>query len=230
MPLQHLFWTYVEVDRLADAELPAKDMARIARTKLGTENVWYSRATNCLVLADEYQKKYEQAEPLLREWLAITKKQSGADSIAYSNLLARLANNLVEQRKCAEAQTLVEQALQVIKAKKGSDESANEISLLYPMNVQALVYRGTNRLSEAVALHEENVRRARTRLGATNVTTGIYMGYLAATYQQAGRASEAIPLYEEALRLTEKNLFLLSYRRDWKQQLDAAHQAAAKSK
>jgi S1-C subfamily serine protease len=64
-------------------------------------------------------------------------------------------------------------------------------------------YQQVGRLADALALHQEAVKRSKAKLGPDHPTTLQAMQYLAWAYQSAGRLADALPLAEQTLKLSK---------------------------
>ena len=89
-----------------------------------------------------------------------------------------------------------------MKAKLGTDAEET----LTTMGNLASTYQAAGRLSDAITLMEETLKRMRAKLGADHPYSLATMNSLAWAYQEAGRIDDAMPLFEESVRLEKTKL------------------------
>ena len=76
------------------------------------------------------------------------------------------------------------------------------------MNNLALAYGAAGRLTDALALHEETLKRRQAKLGPDHSDTLTAMNNLAVAYRAAGRLADALSLHEETLKRRQAKLGL----------------------
>jgi tetratricopeptide (TPR) repeat protein len=143
-----------------------------------------------------------EAEPPMREALALREKALGREHIHVSTLLNNLANLLGETGSHAEAESLLREAITVGEKTFGREHPIVATRLC---NLADLFY-ATGRHSEAEPLFREALAIDENALGRQHPTVAIDLGNLANLLSETGRRAEAEPLLLEALAIDHKML------------------------
>ncbi|HEY9802257.1 MAG TPA: tetratricopeptide repeat protein [Leptolyngbyaceae cyanobacterium] len=166
------------------------------QTQLGLEKYL---ATSLNHLAGLYysQGRYSQAEPLLIQTLALTRKLLGEEHPDVANSLNNLAVLYRSQGRYSEAEPLYVQALALKRQLLGEENLDVALSL----NNLALLYDSQGRYSEAEPLYIQALALRRKLQGEEHPEVALSLNNLAALYHSQGRYSQAEPLYIQALAL-----------------------------
>jgi tetratricopeptide (TPR) repeat protein len=146
------------------------------------------------------QGKYEQAEPLFKQALAIREQRLGVDHPDTATALDNLALLYYTQGKYGQAEPLFKQALAIREQRLGVDhpdtaESLNSLASLYL--IQEKYEQAEPLFKQALAIREQ-------RLGVDHSDTARSLNHLAALYNDQGKYEQAEPLYTRALAIQEK--------------------------
>jgi tetratricopeptide (TPR) repeat protein len=145
---------------------------------------------------------YAEAEPLLKDALAIGEKTLGSEHPDVATWLGNLGHLYRTTGHYAEAEPLFREALAISKKMIGDKypDIATSLSSL------ALIYCDLGRYAEAEPLLREALIIAEETLGYEHPIIGIRLKNLANLYRVTGRYSEAEPLYKKSLTIGEKTL------------------------
>ena len=146
--------------------------------------------------------RYQEAEPLLKEALAIRRKRLGNDHPSVAQSLNNLAVLYYETGRYQEAEPLYKEALAIYRKLFGNDHPDVARSL----NNLAVLYKATGRYQEAEPLYKEALAIYRKTLGNDHPLVAQSLNNLALLYSDTGRYQEAEPLYKEALAIYRKRL------------------------
>jgi tetratricopeptide (TPR) repeat protein len=150
----------------------------------------------------EARRQYAEAEPLLREALAIGEKRDGVDHPDTSNLLHTLANICRDQKKYEEAEPLYQRALAIRESTLGLEDLRTAATL----NNLALLYMDQSKHEEAEPLLQRVQAIYEKILGVEHPDVAALLNDLAKLYYDQGKDVEAEPLYRRALRIWEQAL------------------------
>jgi len=132
-------------------------------------------------------KRYDEAEPIFREVLAVRERTVGDSHDRTRNSLNNLGLVLSLQNKLDEAEVLYRRALTVERKLLGDDH----IDVLALVHNLAGVERKRGNLAQAETLHRDAVERASRTLGDDRPEPGLFRVGLAQTLQLRGRPDEA---------------------------------------
>ena len=160
----------------------------------------------------ESQGRYEEAEPLYVDALAMGQRLLGEAHPDVATSLNNLAALYYSQGRYEEAEPLYRDALAMSQRLLGEAHPAVATSL----NNLALLYRSQGRYEEAEPLYLEALAMSKQLLGEAHPDVATSLNNLALLYDSQGRYGDAEPLYLEALAMR-------------KQLLGEAHPAVASS-
>jgi tetratricopeptide (TPR) repeat protein len=146
--------------------------------------------------------RYQDAEPLLQQSLAIRRQQLGADHPDVATSLNNLALLYQAQGRYREAEPLQQQALAIRREQLGEDhpDVANSLNSL------ALLYLFQGRYGEAEPLYQQALAIRRQQLGEDHPLVATSLNNLAGLYRVQGRYGEAEPLQQQALAIRREQL------------------------
>jgi tetratricopeptide (TPR) repeat protein len=152
----------------------------------------------------EEREQDEEAEPLLREALAIGEKRYGVDHPDTSELLHALAVLYRDQGKEEEAEPLLQRALAIRESTLGPEHPRTAQTL----NSLAVLYRNQGKEEEAEPLLQRALAIIEKTLGSEHPDTAQMLNSLAVLYRNQGKEEEAEALYQRALAIRERTLGL----------------------
>ncbi len=181
--------TALALQRLADGALAELPLARLgaART-LGTI---YFR-----------QRRYDEAEPVLKRALAISKEAFGNDEMAVGACLNSLALVYHSQGRYDDAKPLYEQSLAIAEKQLGKTHP----SVAAALGSLAELHSEQGRLSDAEPMLERALAINEQTLGKDHPQTALSLHNLAKLHEKQGHFAEAEPLHRRALSILEKAL------------------------
>ncbi len=163
------------------------------------------RARAQLGLAELYsiEGAYEDAEPLLREGLAVLTKVQGEQNLETLKAMEDLGLNLFDQGQMAEAEQLLRHAVKLEQQEVGEPPHPQFANLLN--NLAYLLHaRGEN--EEAGLLFQRSLEMNKKLLGDSHPTIAIGLNNLAFLQQDRGNYAEAERLYREAIAMNRELL------------------------
>jgi tetratricopeptide (TPR) repeat protein len=143
-----------------------------------------------------------EAEPLLREGLALGEKALGREHIDIAACLNNLASLLFETVRHTEAEQLYREAIAIGEKTLGREHPDVAIRL---SNLAGL-FQNTARHTEAEALYREAIAIGEKTLGREHPNVAIWLNNLAGLFRDTDRDVEAEALYREAITTGEKTL------------------------
>lgn len=149
-----------------------------------------------------HQGRYEEAEPLFEQVLAIWRKHLGGNHINVATSISNLALLYAAQGRYEEARPLFEQSLSI----KRAQTVENPLDVAIGLNNLASVYMREGRHEEAEQLIEEFLSISRRRLGEEHPDVAHGLNNLAGLYMREDRYEEAEQLVEESLSIFRKRL------------------------
>ena len=148
------------------------------------------------------QKRYDEAEPLFREALQLSREVLGPHHPRTLNNMNGLAFLYHAQGRYNEAEPLYRELLQLCREVLGPRHRAT----LAILNNLASLYYDQGHYDKAEPLYRETLQLHREILGPRHPDTLIYVDNLALLYHAQGRYDETEPLYREALQLRREVL------------------------
>jgi tetratricopeptide (TPR) repeat protein len=143
-----------------------------------------------------------EAEPLLREGLALGEKTLGREHAAVSNFLNNLASLLIDTGGHAEAETHLREAITISEKTFGREHPTVAIQL---GNLAGL-FRATRRYTEAEPLYREALAIHENAFGRQHPRVATVLSNLANLLSSLRRHAEAEALLYEALAIDQKML------------------------
>lgn len=143
----------------------------------------------------EQAGRVREAEPLIREGLAMRERLHGPDHPLTGEALSLLAYTLVKSGRSAEGEPHARRSLDIWRQHP-------ELEPLWESpKTLATIYKNTGRLDEAVALFQEELDTFRALLGHTHPIIANCLDNYGYTLAQAGRDTEAEPILLEGLAM-----------------------------
>ena len=178
------------------------DLIKAAIEQSGEGSHEHATALNEHGLTLNATGRHEEAEPLYREALDITRDSLGPKHPETGTSLNNLAALLETTGRYEEAEPLYREALQITRDSLGPKHPETGTHL----NNLAGLLRYTGRCEQAEPLYREALDITRDSLGPKHPETGTSLNNLAALLNATGRYVEAEPLYCEALDIFEAAL------------------------
>jgi serine/threonine protein kinase/tetratricopeptide (TPR) repeat protein len=171
----------------------------LRRATLGSEHPDTASAMQSLAEAYRELARFDDAESLHREALAV-KRRGGSATAAVATSLNDLGLTLSERGKYAEAEPLLREAIDVWRraAPGGSPEVA------VGLNNLAQTLRQQGRLDDAAAALDEAIAIRRQRFGNDHPLLAHVLGHLGQVRNAQGDLARAEPLLREALGIRRK--------------------------
>ncbi len=171
----------------------------LQRTTAGPEHLDTAAAMEDLAEAYRELARYDEAEQLHRDALAL-KRSLGASPSALASSLNNLGLTLSERGKYAEAEPLLREAVQTWQASGGA---ASEY-LAVGLNNLASVLRQQGRLDDAIPLLEQAIAIRRQRFGNGHPALAQALGQLGQVLNAKGELAAAEPMLREALQIRQR--------------------------
>ncbi len=152
--------------------------------------------------SQKYQCRYNEAEPLYQQALAMSQQLLGEQHLDTANSLNSLAELYYVQGRYSEAEPLYQQALATRQQPPGRQHHDIAISL----NNLAGLYQSQGRYSEAEPLYQQALAMNQQLLGEQRPYVAASLNNIAELYRNQGRYSEAEPLYHQALAMQQQSL------------------------
>lgn len=145
--------------------------------------------------------RYDQAEPLFRQVLAVMEKTDDANQ---QTIVALTRNGLgvicLGTNRYAEAESLLKQALTAFENNLGADHPRVAVSLIF----LATVYMATNQYDEAESVIKRSTAMLETASGEAHALISLPLLHRAILYRATGRYSESEPLFKRSLTVAEQ--------------------------
>ena len=168
----------------------------------GKDSSAYATQLNNLASVVNAQGRFEEAEGLFREALAIDRATIGERHPEYATHLNNLASVVREQGRLEEAEGLFREALEIDRATIGEGHPDYAIHL----NNLADVVQAQGRFEEAEGLYREALAIDRATIGEGHPDYATRLNNLASVVQAQGRFEEARPLFKQALTVFKATL------------------------
>jgi CHAT domain-containing protein/tetratricopeptide (TPR) repeat protein len=179
----------------------AERMVAMAKARFGENAPHYAMALNALAMDLEALNRDPEAEPPLRNALAINQKNFGPDNPRGAVLLQRLAMLLKRLNRLPEAEVLARRAMAIHEKNPGGNPSA----IAQDLNVLAQILTGMNMLAEAEPLTRRAMAISERIHGRDNPHMAILLNTLASLLAKTNRQAEAERVYRRALAIVEKS-------------------------
>jgi tetratricopeptide (TPR) repeat protein len=199
---------YFDLQLHHKAEAMARHTLEMARADLGDENIFVADALLQLGRELKYRRAFDEAEPVIRQSIAMQRKLRGADSTREATLLCSLSDILRHQadirgdraKQLAEAESAARESLAISRKRLGND--SNEAAWALLALSQALQHQQKYPESEA-AIREAHAMRVRLH-GHEHPFTAIDLKFLGQTLMHQGKLDEAEKCVRESLAVSEK--------------------------
>ncbi len=142
---------------------------------------------------------YNEAEPLMKQALAIDEARLGKDHPKVAIRLNNLALLYQATNRLAKAEPLFKRALAIDEASFGKDHP----NVATRLNNLAILYQATNRMAEAEPLKKRALAIWEKSLGENHPQVATALNNLAMLYYATNRFSEAEPMFKQALAIDE---------------------------
>lgn len=179
--------------------------ARICATLVKQWNMAFEGAAQLLNRAGVYlhmRAQYAEAEPLLKQSLAIREQILGPQHADVALSLCCLAELYQDQGRPDQAETLYRRSLSICEQHLGPGHPAMEAIL----NALALFYRQQGNYAEGEALARRALTIRERALGPEHPEVATILNVLALLCEHQGKYTEAEMLYERALEIREQSL------------------------
>lgn len=188
---------YRRVDHFDDAESHLKAAYDFRRETLGEEHEDTLDSANELarVYFKQGERRYNEANRLLRETLEICRRIISQDQPLILDVMSNLALVCKEQKKYDEARNLYEEVVEIRKDTIGEEHE----DTLNSMNGLAGLYSHMGRLDDAARLHEVVLEIRRRVLDPNHRYTLNSMSNLGGVYTLQDRYDDAEKLLKEAI-------------------------------
>ncbi len=171
------------------------------QSKLGLEGDFASTISSLAYLY-YLQGRYNQAEPLFRQALELSKRLLGENHPDVAANLDNLAELYESQGRYDQAEPLLLQALELRKRLLGEEHPDVATSL----NNLAVLYGSQGRYDQAEPLYLQALELRKRLLGEDHPDVATSLNNLAVLYRSQRRYDQAEPLYLQALELRKRLL------------------------
>ena len=137
-----------EFGRWDTAEPSRRDLAANSKSKAGADSVQYAGELNMLGLNLLHQQKDAEAEPVLRNCLAIIEKKQ-PNNFATFNIQSLLGSSLLGQKKYADAEPLLLQGYEGMKKRAATMPPQAQSALTASLERIVQLYEATGQQEEA---------------------------------------------------------------------------------
>lgn len=174
----------------------------LEQARAGDDQIALARVLNDYALTLNSAGRYDEAEPLYREAMAIVEKTLGKEHPSYAASLNNLAGLHKATGRYDEAEPLFRDAMAITGATLGKEHPSYAGSL----NNLALLLDTTGRSDEAEPLFREAMAITGATLGKEHPTYATNLNNLAVLYASTQRFDKALPLMEQALAIRQAAL------------------------
>ena len=172
------------------------------RELLGPAHPKIANTLNNLGVLLSKRERFREAEPLLRESLAMARKLHGDQHPTVATGMGQLGNTLARQGRHDEAEPLYVEALAIRRASLAPGHPHIAVSL----NQLANLYREQHDFARAEPLYHEAIAASSESVGAEHHWTVAMTGNLGMMYLLAERPGDAEEALREVLRIHLKTL------------------------
>jgi len=199
---------YFDLQLHRKAEKLARHTLEMARASIGEENLVVADALLQRGRALTYLRNFDEAEPVIREAIAMQRKLRGKNSIREATLLCSLSDTLRHQaeirgdraKQLAEAESAARASLAICRQRLGNDNDDTAWSLL----ALSLALQSQHRYPEfEAAIREAHAIRVRL-YGDEHPFTAIDLKFLGQALLHQGKLEEAEKCVRESLAVSEK--------------------------
>lgn len=146
--------------------------------------------------------KYDEAQPLSEQALAIREKAVGPDNLDLANILDQLAIVLSVKADYAKAEPLFQRALKI----RETEHGANHPDVAFSLNNLALFYQFQGEYEKAASLFQRAIDTFEIALGPEDTTLAHPLNNLGLLYFYMGDYAQAERLLRRSLSIREKFL------------------------
>ncbi|MEW6498618.1 MAG: tetratricopeptide repeat protein, partial [Cyanobacteriota bacterium] len=168
----------------------------------GEEHPHVADCLNNLANLYESQGRYDQAELLHIQALALRKRLLGEEHPAVAQSLNNLALLYESQDRYDQAEPLYRQALTLYKQQLGEEH----IDVTQSLNNLAALYQSQGKYNQAEAVYLQALELRKRLLGEDHLAVAQSLNNLAFVYKSQGKYNQAESLYLQALRLYKQQL------------------------
>eukprot|EP00298_Acanthocystis_sp_HF-20_P012267 c19803_g1_i1.p1 GENE.c19803_g1_i1~~c19803_g1_i1.p1 ORF type:complete len:575 (+),score=231.52 c19803_g1_i1:101-1825(+) len=149
-----------------------------------------------------YQGKYQDAEPLLEQSLAIREKIFGQKHLEFSTSLNNIAGLKKAQGKLKDSEGLYKQDVSIMEQNFGNDH----LNLATTLNNLATLYYSQERHGEAEMYFKKSLKISEDKFGPEHPFIATITNNIAAILQAESKFEEAETYYKKSLEIFEKSL------------------------
>ena len=171
----------------------------LRRATLGREHPETATALEDLAEAYRELARFDEAETLHREALAL-KRRTNAAPASLASSLSNLGLTLGERGRYADAEPLLREAIELWRAHDGP----TALPLAVGLDNLASTLRQQGRLDDAVPVLERAIAIRRQRLGNGHPALAQVLGHLGQVFNVQGDLARAEPLLREALEIRQR--------------------------
>lgn len=193
---------YRKLGKLPFAQSHLEQTLQLRTTHLGQEHMHTLNTMNALAVVYDQQKKWRQAEELMRKAFETSKRIHGEDSSSTIDAMSNLAVLLLQSGKLSQAEPLLTQAHQWNQQQLGEDH----VTTLTSLHNLAVLSLEQGKYAESERLHLRTLNTRRRVLGNENPRTISSMHMLATVYHAQDKYKEADTIFKQALALNQKVL------------------------
>lgn len=190
-----------EEARFREAEREYKAALQAAEA-FGPKDPRFASTLNDLAEVYRADGRYNKAEPLFLQALALREETHGSESIQVAHTLNNLAALYAAQGRFAEAEKNYQRAIQIQENVLGSEDDSLGASL----NNLALLYKQQNNFAAALPLFQRALNIWLKSLGAEHPHVATILNNLGAVCHAQGEFKEAESLFKQGLAIKEKAL------------------------
>ncbi|HJT57797.1 MAG TPA: FxSxx-COOH system tetratricopeptide repeat protein [Ktedonobacteraceae bacterium] len=183
---------YTEAETFLKLAMRQRKLRLNRQDKAGSLNI---RAQLCID-----QRKYDEAEPLVKQALAIRERRLGLTHPDTAGSLNTLALLYIDKGIYEQAELPVKQALAIRKRKL----ELNHPDTASSFHTLALFYTGQSKYEQAESHYRQALARQRKALDPDHPDTATTLHNLATLYMKQGKYEQAEPLYLQALQTRDK--------------------------
>ena len=192
---------YHELGQDSQASRIYTRVLRDVEARAGRRNGDYALLLSNLATIDLWAKRYDKAEPRIREAISIYEASAAQDDVRLAVARNALGEILVARKQYAEAEDLLRSARATLQGKLGEGERT-----AITINNLAASRRTQGHVQEALVLFQEAVEMTERALGRRHPHTARALNNLAAAYADADRFREAESAWRESLEIIEATL------------------------
>jgi serine/threonine protein kinase len=197
---------YFDLQLHREAEAMARHTLEMARAQLGEENIFVADALLQRGRALMYLRDFDEAEPILRQAIAMQRKVRGPDSTREATLFCALSDTLRMRadirgdraKQLAEAESAARASLAICRKSSDDDDAAWALLAL------CLTLQAQHKYPESeAAIREAHTMRVRLN-GHEHPFTAIDLKFLGLSLMYQGKLDEAEKCARDSLAVSEK--------------------------